>query len=71
MPIDYWFWKFLLVLVFAVVVGVFIGPKLSGAQAESFLTYFHRRMRELAKVYLLLAFLGLVVYLYFVFIKHP
>lgn len=69
MPKDFWFWETVLVLVLVVVVGVFIVPKSSGTQAEYFISYFRRRWRELAKVYLLLAFLGLVGYLYFVFIK--
>lgn len=64
MSLDYWFLKFFPVLVLIIIVGIFIGPKLSGQQAEQFLSHVRRRARELAAVYLLLALLGLVVYLY-------
>jgi hypothetical protein len=66
---EYWFWKFLLVLVLIVIVSVFAGPKLTGQQAEQFLSHVRRRARELATVYLFLALLGLAAYLYYRYVR--
>lgn len=69
MSLDYWFWKFFPVLVLIIIVGIFIVPKLTGQQAEQFLSHVRRRTRELPAVYLLLALLGLVAYWYYRYMR--
>ncbi|MEK6813939.1 MAG: hypothetical protein AABY65_04320 [Nitrospirota bacterium] len=70
MPEDYWFWKFLAVLILVVVVGLFAVPEQAGNQADTFLAYLRKRSWELAKVYLLLVLLGFAMYLYVVFTRR-
>lgn len=66
---EYWFGKFLAVLILLLIVGIFIVPKLTGQQAEQFLSHVRRRARELVTVYLLLALLGLLTYLYYRYVR--
>ena len=66
---EYWFGKFLAVLILLLIVGIFIVPKLTGQQAEQFLSHVSRRARELVTGYLFLALLGLATYLYYRYVR--
>lgn len=66
---EYWFGKFLAVLILLLIVGIFIVPKLTGQQAEQFLSHVRRRARELVTGYLFLALLGLATYLYYRYVR--